>query len=250
MSFSSLGTYRSALSTLLPLMDGVSIGQHALVTRFFRGIRHLRPPAPKYNEIWDSDIVVTFLKNWKEEDLKTLTLKLTMLLALTSGQRAQTLSKLKIGDLELTTTKAEFRVSEALKTKVKGTAVVSFLKYPERELCVVRLIDTYMQRTKDIRDGENQLLISFQKPHKAVSVDTVRRYLLTVLELSGIDTSIYKPHSTRAAATSKAKAKNVPIDTILQAGMWTRESTFSKFYDRPIVTQRIEGEFLEAVLKV
>ena len=173
-----------------------------------------------------------------------------MLLALTSGQRAQTLHKLKIDDLEITKTKAEFRISGALKTKMKGSAVVSFKAYPERELCVVGLIDRYLERTKEIRDGEDQLLISFQKPHKAVSIDTVRRYLLTVLELSGIDTSIYKPHSTRSAATSKAKAKNVPIDSFLEAGMWSTESTFSKFYDRPIVTQRKEGDFLEAVLKV
>ena len=234
MSFSSLGTSRSALSILLPKVDGVNVGQHHLVTRFFRGLRNLRPPGPKYDTIWDSNLVVSYIKEWKEQGLKVATLKLTMLLALTSGQRAQTLSKLKLSDLKLSASKAVFHISEPLKTKTKGSAIVSFQAYPEKELCVVELISNYIRLTSEIRGGEDQLLLSFQKPHKAISVDTVRRYLLTVLDLAGIDTNIYKPHSTRAAATSKAKSKNVPIDLILQAGMWTNETTFSKFYDKPI----------------
>ena len=32
---------------------------------------------------------------------------------------------------------------------------------------------------------------------------------------AGIDTSVYKAHSTRAAVTSAAKGKQVPIDTTL-----------------------------------
>ena len=112
----------------------------------------------------------------------------------------------------------------------------------------MELISNYIQLTSEIRGGEDQLLLSFQKPHKAISVDTVRRYLLTVLDLAGIDTNIYKPHSTRAAATSKAKSKNVPIDLILQAGMWTNETTFSKFYDKPITENSNGGVFQEAIL--
>ena len=53
---------------------------------------------------------------------------------------------------------------------------------------------------------------------------------------AGIDTSVYKAHSTthRAAATSAAKGKQVPIDTILSAAGWSSESTFARSYDKPI----------------
>ena len=169
------------LISLIAKVDGVNVGQHHLVTRFFKGLRNLRPPAPKYDTIRDSNLVVPYIMEWKEQGLKVITLKLTMLLALTSGQRAQTLSKLKLSHLKLSASKAVFHISEPLKTKTKGSAVVSFQAYPEKELCVVELISNYIRLTSEIRGGENQLLLSFKKPHKAISVDTVRRYLLTIL---------------------------------------------------------------------
>ena len=43
-----------------------------------------------------------------------------------------------------------------------------------------------------------------------------------MLQLAGVDTSVFKPHSTRAASASAA-AKFVPIQTIdLDAAEWSR----------------------------
>ena len=61
-------------------------------------------------------------------------------------------------------------------------------------------------------------------------MDTIRRWIVTVLGAAGIDTNVFKAHSTRAAATSKAASKNVPIETILAAGMWNRENTFTNIF--------------------
>lgn len=58
--------------------------------------------------------------------------------------------------------------------------------------------------------------------------------LKNVMAKAGIDTSVYKAHSTRAAVTSAAKGKKVPIDTILSTAGWSSESTFARFYDKPI----------------
>lgn len=78
----------------------------------------------------------------------------------------------------------------------------------------------------------DQLLISYQKPHKPVSTNTIARWLKNVMAKAGIDTSVYKAHSMRAAVTSAAK--KVPIDTILSTASWSSESTFAWFYDKPI----------------
>ena len=45
--------------------------------------------------------------------------------------------------------------------------------------------------------------------HKAVSTETIFRWLVQVLPLAGIVTSPFTGHSTRAASTSKAKALGV-----------------------------------------
>ena len=62
---------------------------------------------------------------------------------------------------------------------------------------------------------------------------------------AGIDTTVFKPHSTRGAATSAAKAANVPIQEIMNTAGWRSVSILAKFYNRPI---RSDKNFAEAVL--
>ena len=69
-----------------------------------------------------------------------------------------------------------------------------------------------------------------------MSVQTISRWLKQVLDYAGVDTHVFKSHSTRAASTSAAKAQDVPLDQILEAAGWSKEATFSKFYDKPVVT--------------
>ena len=78
------------------------------------------------------------------------------------------------------------------------------------------------------------MLTGYQKPHKPVSTNTIARWLKNVMAKAGIDTSVYKAHSTRAAVISAAKGKQVPIDTILATAGWSSESTFARFYNKPI----------------
>lgn len=48
-SYSSVNTCRSALSSILSDIDGVSIGQHKLIVSFMKGVSRLRPAAPRYS---------------------------------------------------------------------------------------------------------------------------------------------------------------------------------------------------------
>ena len=84
---------------------------------------------------------------------------------------------------------------------------------------------TYLRSPTDFR-----LFISFVKPHRAVSSATISRWIKTVLSDAGIDTSIFKAHSVRRAATSAAYNKGVPVEHILKLANWSNESTFRRFY--------------------
>ena len=66
------------------------------------------------------------------------------------------------------------------------------------------------------------------------------------MKQSGIDTDQFKPHSVRAATTSKVKQNLVPIYHILNTAGWSSQCTFSKFYDRTIQN---DVSFAEEVLK-
>ena len=52
---------------------------------------------------------------------------------------------------------------------------------------------------------------------------------------AGIDTSIFKAHSTRSASTSAVKKDNIPIDHILKLAGWTNVRTFDKYYDKVVL---------------
>ena len=57
------------------------------------------------------------------------------------------------------------------------------------------------------------------KPFSPVSRDTISRWVKTIMPRAGIDTTKFKPHSTRAASTSAASRNAVPLENILTAAV-------------------------------
>lgn len=72
---------------------------------------------------------------------------------------------------------------------------------------VVTTLNEYLTRTKFARETRScsQLLLSYVKPYGLVSRDTISRWIKLVLQSSGINVNIFKPHSTRSASTFKAE---------------------------------------------
>ena len=88
--------------------------------------------------------------------------------------------------------------------------------------------------TAPLRGSTQQRMISFNRPHQAVSADTISRWCKDFLKQAGVDISKYKGHSIRAATTSyAANAVNSDLTRILLAAGWTSDNTFRRFYDLP-----------------
>ena len=105
LSYSALTTARSAVSNIDisvgDVQDHTPVGKHFLVCRYLKGVFNKIKPVPKYNNIWSVDTVLDYLSLfWPLDEiiLKELTLKLVMLIALTTGQRCQTLTFLDISE--------------------------------------------------------------------------------------------------------------------------------------------------------
>ena len=88
-----------------------------------------------------------------------------------------------------------------------------------------------------MRGTERKLFVSFIQPHKGVSKDTISRWAKLGLESAGIDTSQFTAHSTRAATSSKAKERDLPLDVILATAGLGSAATFQKFYHKPIIQE-------------
>jgi hypothetical protein len=129
----------------------------------------------------------------------------------------------------------EFKIGGLTKTRRVGQGPLSlqFAVYStETKLDVVSCIRAYIARTFSLRQTETQLLISYVKPHKKVQPCSVARWLQSMMQEAGIDTSIYKAHSTRGASTSKAKTIGLSAKEIMERANWTRELTFKRYYYR------------------
>ena len=222
-------------------VDGIRIGQHPLVSRFVKGVFNCRPPAPWYASTWDVGVVLSFLEGAPDNDqlsFQSLSHKLAMLMALANADRCSDLAALDLNHRTFQVDGVKFILPGLTKTRRSGPPIVSF--YPSfpttPKLCPVRALRMYEQRSRDRRQPgtSNQLFISVRKPHKPVKPCTIGKWLQRVMADAGIDTDVFSAHSTRGASTSKAKAMGVSTADILRAANWSSDSTFCRFYRRPI----------------
>ena len=61
LQYTSLNSYRSAISSAIPQVEGCPVGQHPLVCKFMKGVFNSRPPQPKYSGTWDVGFVTKYL---------------------------------------------------------------------------------------------------------------------------------------------------------------------------------------------
>ena len=70
-------------------------------------------------------------------------------------------------------------------------SLLFFPSFPGNEgLCPVASLRLYLKCTESLRGGKTKLFLSFIKPHRAVTSSSIARWLRTVLEQAGIDTSM------------------------------------------------------------
>lgn len=233
-AYGSINCYRSALSLVL----GSELGIDPRIKRFCKGVSKQRPPKPKYNVTWDPSKVLDHLCQWPSNEqlsLKQLSLKLVTLLALTTGQRMQTLSLIEIENIRTCKEYIEIKIPARIKTSGPGRAQPTLMLpfYEEnKKVCVATTLQDYLSRTSEVRAGLKHLLISFKKPFNKITTQSISRWIKEVLGASGIDIDIFTAYSTRHASTSAAKRNGISIDLIKKTAGWTEKSkSFAKFYD-------------------
>ena len=97
----------------------------------------------------------------------------------------------------------------------------------------MNVLQSYIDKTKDIQRSETKLFISFFKPHQPVGVKTISRWIKEALKTAGVNIEHYQGHSLRSPSASAAKSNGANIYDLLLAGGWSNERTFVKFYNKP-----------------
>ena len=115
-----------------------------------------RPPAPRYQEVWDVSLVVRHIQAGlptSELTLKELSKKLVTLLALCNASRASDIQALDINYKHRTGGGIMFTIPGLTKTWRSGPPrQVYFAAFGEADsLCPVKTLETYEQRTVHLR---------------------------------------------------------------------------------------------------
>ena len=149
------------------------------------GIYNVRTPIPRYSTTWDVTKVTTYLATLFPLDqlsLTNLTFKTVMLCALSSTQREQTLCALDLKNKRESGTCLSFVMTERLKTSKPGKSTeVTFECLPDQpQICTKCTVMAYILRTAANRCPDpnlcvSRLFISYVRPHKPVTTDTLAR---------------------------------------------------------------------------
>jgi len=248
LEYRTLAVYKSAISQGHLPVGQTRLGDLPVVSRFMKGIFRMKPPTPRLSSTWTVRGLLEFLATLdppSDLTLKMLSLKLAALLALTSSARAHELIKLDLDFALIKSDSWEFTLAEHTKVSRPGhpTRKIYLPAYPVNpKICVVRALQEYRSRTETRRQS-SRLLISFVRPFKPISSQTVSRWLRKAMQLAGIACH-FTGHSTRSASTSAAAQAGVPLESILMAADWSSSETFKRFYLR----SPDKGEFARAVL--
>ena len=191
LGYSAINTAKSAVCSVVYLLYNIHYGNHILIKQFMKGIFNIKPVLPKNHCTWNVDVVLKYVSSlFPHEDISLLQLsgKLAVLLALTTGQRCQTLFYLDLHNVEIKDNYIKLRIGDLLKqSKINNHLNEIYIeKYPASEaLCVVKTFLAYVSRTALIRQT-SKVFISTQKPHNAVTISTISRWIKHILVRAGI----------------------------------------------------------------
>lgn len=256
LKYRTISGYRSMLSVMLPQIDGISVGKHPDIIRLLKGVFNSRPPVKLLVPEWDLQRVLNLLASapfepMHKSSLKHLTWKTVFLTATSTFRRCSDLQALRtdVGYMNIVPEGVIF-IREGLAKQDRPSHSGSKIFVPcftkNRKLDPKRAVEVYLKRTADLRtssDSERtvQLFLSVNKPHKAVSKQTIASWIVSVIKLAYSDSDVkVRAHSTRAIGPSWALFKGASLSAILEAADWSSEETFKRFYYRDMDSQKWE----------
>ena len=252
--------YRSAIADKLG-NSTINVSKDENLTRLLDSFHRDRPKGRRGIPSWNLSLVLHQLTKapfepLKESSLKHLTFKTVFLLALGSGKRRSEIHAWLHKNIRHQSdwSKVSLYPSPSFLSKnqlaKEGPDSVAPVVIPalapsldrslkgDRSLCPVRALRYYLDRTADLRQNKELVIVSFKKGFdKDISPATISSWIKQTVvlcyELSdqeALTLHQVKAHDVRAFAASKAFQSGISLDQILSACHWKSHNTFTQFY--------------------
>jgi integrase len=206
----------------------------ALLSQVLAGAKNLCSVPKPRSFSWDPNDVLAYIQSIPvPESVKDLAAECALLLALATALRVSDLNRL---GSEFSVNKGSFSIPFVEKTKTGFRDPISVKPLEgEDRVCPFVSLKRYLEKSRllcsDNSIIRDKFLFVSATTGKRVKVPTIRNWIVELLKKAGI---LASAGSTRSAAASDAWWKNLSFDSIAKMAGWKRESTFQKFYKRPI----------------
>ncbi|KAL0188183.1 hypothetical protein M9458_015282, partial [Cirrhinus mrigala] len=243
VSPSTLKVYVAAIAASHNMLEGRSVGKHPLVSRFLRGASRLNPSRPRQMPVWDLSLVLRALSGppfepAESSDMKVLSFKTALLLALACGKRVGDLHALSVSsacmqfgpnDCMVRPTPRPGYTPKVLSTPFRAQVITiqAFCSSePDTEavsrkyaLCPVRALRAYVNRTSQFRTSELFVCFAGAKKGGPLSKQRLSHWIVEAVRLAYDSQGLVCPigvraHSARSLASSWAWAKGMSIQDI------------------------------------
>ncbi|KAK7896412.1 hypothetical protein WMY93_021737 [Mugilogobius chulae] len=256
LAFSTIKVYLAAISACHIGFGDKTAGQHPLICSFMKGARRLRPVSKSLVAPWDLTTVLNALSHPPFEplhqvDLKWLSIKTALLLALASAKRVSDIHALSVSTSCMQFIRGGSKVllkpNPAFMPKVFNptlsclpielSALSPLSDAEERQqlhaLCPVRALRVYVDKTASFR-GTEQLFVSWAPPHrgKPLTKQRLSHWIVEAITVAYESSGLHPPaglraHSTRGMATSWAMFRGTSVEEICAAASWATPHTFA-----------------------
>ena len=250
LQYRTIAGYRSMLSSVLPPVDNVAVGQHPYIIRLIKGVFNSRPPKVRLVPEWNLPMVLDMLQRSPFEPitnatLKHLTYKTVFLTAITTFRRCSDLQSLRLGEgfINIQRKGVTF-IRQGLAKQDRpnhyGTKIFVPAFSENKLLDPKRSLYFYVKKTEEYRQNlktdNNKLFLSLLEPHQAVASQTISKWIVQTIHMAyeNKKKSKVKGHSTRAIGPSWALFNGASMKSILESADWSKESTFCNFYLRDV----------------
>ena len=119
-------------------------------------------------------------------------------------------------------------------------SLVTLPKTPE--ICPWQLLQKYVRMTHNQVPPGAPLFISLKPPFIALKANSLGSLTRRALAQLGVNTSVWKPHSTRGAGVTMLKQLGLSSEEVCEIGKWKNVAAFTSHYLRLEASTKVGGQ--------
>eukprot|EP00698_Gefionella_okellyi_P013307 TRINITY_DN3636_c0_g1_i1.p1 TRINITY_DN3636_c0_g1~~TRINITY_DN3636_c0_g1_i1.p1 ORF type:complete len:1059 (+),score=66.35 TRINITY_DN3636_c0_g1_i1:334-3177(+) len=237
---STVANYRSAVVSTAAMLDSsfLHLSKEPFVHGVMKAMEALRPSIPKYDDHWEADLLPLYWQGQEDNEelvLSRLMDKALSLLMLCAVMRSSDAHRMIMDSVRFVGDTLRFRILDAKNIRGISDAVTVARIRELPKICPVRAMECWIRRSGPFRKSQDQkerMWLAANAAKGPISVRTIAKRVLMVMKAAGVDTTVFKVHSIRGAAVTKAVEAGQSREEIMAHARWKSSSVFEKYYNR------------------